>query len=204
MWSLYHSTNGRGFPYASHVNCTSFPGSTTVSEPALRIFGRSPASNRHPHTLEKLSSIEDGGQTYRIITLPRQYEQDIDLWSWTMTLIFNPSRAMVMTHTHTNSSSEVSRFKRKSGNKRTDRRTDRRTLLIALHSRLTWWVKIQDKEPTLRQNWLYMYHEFPQSESSQTDVSTGPIVILGFPVVNFCTKYMTYHCSLITLPSKNG
>ena len=58
-----------------------------------------------------------------------------------MTLTFNPRRTMVMTNTHTHthkiSISKVSRFKRKSGNKR----TDKRTWPTDISSRLTRSVK---------------------------------------------------------------
>jgi len=79
-------------------------------------------------TIEKLSSIDDRGQTDRITVA-----------ATSMTFTFNHRRAIWSwrTDTHTNFSSKVSWFKRWSGNKRTDGRTDRRTPPIALPFKLT-------------------------------------------------------------------
>jgi len=81
-----------------------------------------------------MSLIEDRDQTDRVTALPRPYVLDIDLWPrpWPITLTFILRRAMFMTSTHKNSSSKFSRFKRKSGN----RQTDRQTIPIASPSRL--------------------------------------------------------------------
>jgi len=48
---------------------------------------------------EKLSSVEDRGQTDRVTALPRPYALDIDPWPWPVTLTFNHSITMVMTAT---------------------------------------------------------------------------------------------------------
>jgi len=92
-----------------------------------------PAVFKHTLLLERLSSIEDRGQTDLVTALTF----DLDLWPW----LSVPGKLQLWP-THKNSSSNVSQFKRESGNKRTDRRTDRQTLSIAFPSWLTRLVNI--------------------------------------------------------------
>jgi len=83
--------------------------------------------------LEKLSSIEDRGQTDSVTALPRAYAVHIALWPWHMTLTSSPRRAVVMmTHTQ----SHVGRSKDRV---QTNGQTGRR---YRLPSRLTRPVKI--------------------------------------------------------------
>ena len=73
--------------------------------------------------VEKLSLIQDRGQTDCFTASPHPQVLDIDLWPWPKALTFNPRRVVVMTHTHTNSSSKsVQQTKWKEMAGQTDRR----------------------------------------------------------------------------------